>query len=350
MLEVLSQDYIRTARAKGLGEGAILFLHALKNAAVPIVTVIGIGVALLIGGAVVTESVFAIPGLGRLTIDAIVRRDYPGHPGHRADVLVRLRDRQSVRRSHLHRARPEDPLLNAGQRTPPSQFLELRHSAGAARHPAAGARSAAACAASCAGTRRMAIGLAILLLIMLLDRRALRRCSAPAIRPRSRRPSATASPRPSSGSARTPSAGTSTPACSTAPASRWSSASRWRSLPRSPAWRSASSRAIVRCDRRHHHARHGRRDVDPAHPARHGADGADAGQRGERDPGDHHRRDPARRRASCAAWCCRCASSPTSMRRSPPARRTPAHHLAAHPAQHDGALSPCRRPTSAPRP
>ncbi len=77
MLEVLSQDYIRTGRAKGLGERPILFLHALKNAAVPIVTVIGIGVALLIGGAVVTESVFAIPGLGRLTIDAIVRRDYP---------------------------------------------------------------------------------------------------------------------------------------------------------------------------------------------------------------------------------------------------------------------------------
>jgi peptide/nickel transport system permease protein len=77
MLEVLSQDYIRTARAKGVGEPAILFVHALKNAAVPIVTVIGIGIALLIGGAVVTESVFAIPGLGRLTIDAIVRRDYP---------------------------------------------------------------------------------------------------------------------------------------------------------------------------------------------------------------------------------------------------------------------------------
>jgi len=77
MLEVLQQDYIRTARAKGLGQGGILFVHALKNAAVPIVTVIGIGVALLIGGAVVTESVFAIPGLGRLTIDAILRRDYP---------------------------------------------------------------------------------------------------------------------------------------------------------------------------------------------------------------------------------------------------------------------------------
>ena len=77
MLEVLQQDYIRTARSKGMGQGGILFVHALKNAAVPIVTVIGIGVALLIGGAVVTESVFAIPGLGRLTIDAILRRDYP---------------------------------------------------------------------------------------------------------------------------------------------------------------------------------------------------------------------------------------------------------------------------------
>jgi peptide/nickel transport system permease protein len=77
MLEVLQQDYIRTARAKGIGQRDILFVHALKNASVPIVTVIGIGVALLIGGAVVTESVFAIPGLGRLTIDAILRRDYP---------------------------------------------------------------------------------------------------------------------------------------------------------------------------------------------------------------------------------------------------------------------------------
>ena len=77
MLEVLQQDYIRTARAKGVGQVGVLFLHALKNASVPIVTVIGIGIALLIGGAVVTESVFAIPGLGRLTVDAILRRDYP---------------------------------------------------------------------------------------------------------------------------------------------------------------------------------------------------------------------------------------------------------------------------------
>ena len=77
MLEVLQQDYVRTAQAKGVGQRDVLFLHALKNAAVPIVTIIGIGIALLIGGAVVTESVFAIPGLGRLTVDAILRRDYP---------------------------------------------------------------------------------------------------------------------------------------------------------------------------------------------------------------------------------------------------------------------------------
>src|SRR5262245_5118914 len=77
MLEVLAQDYIRTAQAKGLDERHVLASHALKNAAVPIVTVIGIGFALLISGAVVTETVFAIPGLGRLTVDAILRRDYP---------------------------------------------------------------------------------------------------------------------------------------------------------------------------------------------------------------------------------------------------------------------------------
>jgi peptide/nickel transport system permease protein len=77
MLDVLAQDYIRTAQAKGLGTERVLIGHALKNAAVPIVTIIGIGVALLIGGVVVTETVFAIPGLGRLTVDAILRRDYP---------------------------------------------------------------------------------------------------------------------------------------------------------------------------------------------------------------------------------------------------------------------------------
>ena len=77
MLDVLAQDYVRTASAKGLKERDVLVKHALKNAAVPIVTIIGIGIGLLISGAVVTETVFAIPGIGRLTVDAILRRDYP---------------------------------------------------------------------------------------------------------------------------------------------------------------------------------------------------------------------------------------------------------------------------------
>ena len=75
--EALTEDYIRTARAKGIAESAVLIRHALANAAVPIVTVIGIGVALLIGGVVVTETVYAIPGLGSLTVDAVLNRDFP---------------------------------------------------------------------------------------------------------------------------------------------------------------------------------------------------------------------------------------------------------------------------------
>ena len=77
VIEILEEDYIRTARAKGQSEFIILKRHALRNAAVPIVTVIGIGIALLIGGVVVTESVYNIPGLGRLVLDAVLARDYP---------------------------------------------------------------------------------------------------------------------------------------------------------------------------------------------------------------------------------------------------------------------------------
>ncbi|HEV8440798.1 MAG TPA: ABC transporter permease [Methylomirabilota bacterium] len=77
VLGVLQEDYIRTAFAKGLAPRRVLLGHALKAASLPVVTIIGVGFALLIGGAVVTESVFAVPGLGRLTVDAIVRRDYP---------------------------------------------------------------------------------------------------------------------------------------------------------------------------------------------------------------------------------------------------------------------------------
>ncbi|WP_291295768.1 ABC transporter permease [Elioraea sp.] len=77
MLEVLAEDYMRTAEAKGVATRPMLLKHALKNAAVPIVTIVGIGVALLIGGVVITETVFNIPGIGRLVVDAIARRDYP---------------------------------------------------------------------------------------------------------------------------------------------------------------------------------------------------------------------------------------------------------------------------------
>ncbi len=77
MLEILSQDYVRTARAKGLSTHVVLLRHALRNAAVPITTVVGLGVASLVSGSVLIESVFALPGLGRLTADSILRRDYP---------------------------------------------------------------------------------------------------------------------------------------------------------------------------------------------------------------------------------------------------------------------------------
>jgi len=77
VIEVLNEDYIRTAYAKGLSNMVVLMRHALRNAAVPIVTITGIGIALLIGGVVVTESVYNIPGLGRLTVDAVLGRDYP---------------------------------------------------------------------------------------------------------------------------------------------------------------------------------------------------------------------------------------------------------------------------------
>lgn len=77
IIEVMGEDFIRTARAKGLKESSVLMQHALRNAAVPIVTIIGVGIALLISGVVVTESVFNLPGLGRLVVEAVLARDYP---------------------------------------------------------------------------------------------------------------------------------------------------------------------------------------------------------------------------------------------------------------------------------
>jgi peptide/nickel transport system permease protein len=77
LLEVLSQDYVRTARAKGLNERGIIFRHALKNASIPVVTIVGLQVGVLLGGAIVTEYVFSYPGLGRLILEGISKRDFP---------------------------------------------------------------------------------------------------------------------------------------------------------------------------------------------------------------------------------------------------------------------------------
>ena len=77
MLEVLREDYIRTARAKGLGEFVVLIRHGFKNAGLPVITIIGLGIAGLVTGLVITEAVFAIPGVGRLMVNGVARRDFP---------------------------------------------------------------------------------------------------------------------------------------------------------------------------------------------------------------------------------------------------------------------------------
>jgi peptide/nickel transport system permease protein len=77
LLEVLNEDYIRTARAKGLRESVVIIRHALRNALLPVITLLGLQLGVLLGGAVITETVFSWPGIGKLTIDAILRRDYP---------------------------------------------------------------------------------------------------------------------------------------------------------------------------------------------------------------------------------------------------------------------------------
>ena len=164
VLEVLGEDYIRTARAKGLAEMQVLLRHALANAAVPIVTVIGIGIALLIGGVVVTESVFAIPGLGRLTVDAVLARDFPTIQAvillfSFVYVLVNLLVDLSLRG-----ARPEDPLLSVE----PDACWPPRRRGAAPGRPAGAARARSA-ASSSARVDPAADG---------AHRRSRRRCSA----------------------------------------------------------------------------------------------------------------------------------------------------------------------------
>ena len=159
VLDVLGEDYIRTAYAKGLTNRVVLMRHALRNAAVPIVTVIGIGVALLIGGVVVTESVYNIPGLGRLTVDAVLGRDYPTIQAvillfSFAYVLINL----LIDLSYTP-ARPEDPLLSAAR----SETLVIGRGRGA---------RARASGASCCVTPGVAFGGVVLLLMLLIALRA----------------------------------------------------------------------------------------------------------------------------------------------------------------------------------
>jgi peptide/nickel transport system permease protein len=243
MLEVLQQDYIRTARAKGLDQRSILFIHALKNAAVPIVTVIGIGIALLIGGAVVTESVFAIPGLGRLTIDAILRRDYPVIQGivllfSFVYVLVNLMVdlTYTLVDPRIRYCPPRYQALRRCRRALPSRRN--------CRICCCRLKSGAACSASCAIIRRLR-SVAHCCSASYWSR-SLPRISGPSIRQRSRRPSVRGRRRLTSGSAATCWAATSIHACSTGRASRSPSAFRWRCSPRSPVSPSAWSR--VSCD------------------------------------------------------------------------------------------------------
>ena len=110
MLEMLGQDYVRTARAKGVGERAVVVRHALKNALIPIITVVGVQAGYLLGGAVLTETVFAWPGVGTLVVQGILARDVPLVQGVRARDRADLRPRQPGRRSPLRVARPADPV------------------------------------------------------------------------------------------------------------------------------------------------------------------------------------------------------------------------------------------------
>ena len=110
MLDVLAADYVRTARAKGLSERAVVVRHALRNALIPIITVLGLQTGLLLGGAVLTESIFAWPGVGRLAFDAISNRDMPVINGCVLLVRDRFRRRQHGGRPALRPRQPPYPV------------------------------------------------------------------------------------------------------------------------------------------------------------------------------------------------------------------------------------------------
>ena len=111
LLEVLRQDYVRTAWAKGLRERVVVLKHSLKNAIIPVVTVLGIQVAQILGGTVIIETIFGLPGMGRFLFDAINQRDYPVIQGVNLVVVTRGRPDEPDGRRLLRRPRPADPVL-----------------------------------------------------------------------------------------------------------------------------------------------------------------------------------------------------------------------------------------------
>ena len=118
MLEVLGEDYIRTARAKGLSQLRVIALHAFRNALIPVITVIGLQVGVLFTGAILTETIFSWPGVGKWLIEAINRRDYPGAAGRPADARPRRDDRQPAGRRRLRRHQSAHPALDLSMATP----------------------------------------------------------------------------------------------------------------------------------------------------------------------------------------------------------------------------------------
>ena len=115
MLEVLGEDYVRTARAKGLSGLRVVVVHALRNALIPVVTVLGLQVGALLGGAILTETVFSWPGVGHWLVESIRRRDYPVLQGGALLVAVGGDAGEPVRGLHLRRAQPADQALKAGR-------------------------------------------------------------------------------------------------------------------------------------------------------------------------------------------------------------------------------------------
>ena len=124
MLDVIGQDYIRTAQAKGLPDRRVIVKHALRNTLIPVITIVGLELGTLLGGAVITETIFAWPGIGRLAVTAIFQRDYPG-AGDRARDCAHLRAVEPARGSALRLARPTDPVHVAWRLYLPTPLASL---------------------------------------------------------------------------------------------------------------------------------------------------------------------------------------------------------------------------------